>query len=293
MDDSTTSIPISRRQALGLLSTGLAGGLLAGNTAASAGRTPATGMEVAEAETDPAANRSIILSIPGRWQDRSALVQSVAGDSGGYLLLGSMIGKIDTQEKWLVEVREHDPDLARTFHLGTGGRLEPQDLDAIDGHTFALVVHSRELSTVAALDMLRLGSGLLAAGGIAVKIDTAGFVHSASAWHQHSAAGELWDLYVAFVVFVRGEQTFYTCGMHNFGLPDCSVDRDLSPENAYDLLTRFNTYVLAEAPIFEDGHTFSLSAESPRYRLQRRSYDLVERDRLTYNPFGRWHLTQT
>jgi hypothetical protein len=140
--------------------------------------------------------------------------------------------------------------------------------------------------------MLRVGCALLQAGGIAVKVESTGIAHSADKWMEFARSGDLFQLYRAFVTLIKGSEYFYSCGMHNFGLPDVSVGSNLGPDDASRLLNQFNCFVLSENPALADGETFSVAAGASRYGLKKERCELYPHDDPFYNPFGRWHLIE-
>jgi len=69
--------------------------------------------------------------------------------------------------------------------------------------------------------ILKFGKVLERAGGLAVKVDSAGIAHTWERWSK-LLQGTQFDLYTAAVVLVGDEGQFYSCGMHHFGLAECS-----------------------------------------------------------------------
>ena len=47
---------------------------------------------------------------------------------------------------------------------------------------------------------------------------------------------------------------------------------------------------ILEKPLLESGHTFSLTADSPRFRLELLTDDRHPEDDLFHNPHGLWNL---
>lgn len=95
--------------------------------------------------------------------------------------------------------------------------------------------------------------------------------HSAERWRELANSENLFDLYTAFVTLIGGKGYFYSCGMHNFGLPDCSVSNSVAANEAAVLMNQFNFYQLSESPDLQSGQTFSVDAASPRYKLKMQS----------------------
>ena len=50
---------------------------------------------------------NIIVGIPGSWADRTAIVESIALHSGGYLFAGMVLMHIETKWSCSVEIYEH------------------------------------------------------------------------------------------------------------------------------------------------------------------------------------------
>jgi len=135
--------------------------------------------------------------------------------------------------------------------------------------------------------------GILHAGGLAVKVESAGVAHSSDQWKEFTAAADAEALYYAYVTLVgQGDnRTYYSCGMHNLGLRDAIITGNLTAYEAGSLLNTFLLYCLIEQPELEIGHTFSVDAPSPRYRLSTEQCTIYPKDHLFNNPFGLWRLS--
>jgi hypothetical protein len=78
--------------------------------------------------------------------------------------------------------------------------------------------------------------------------------------------------------------------MHHFWLPDCQISRQTPIEEAADSMNRFNYYQISEHPTLESGHTFSLTPDSPYYRLTLVADLRHDADELFRNPNGLWTM---
>jgi hypothetical protein len=185
---------------------------------------------------------------------------------------------------------EHDDDLRTVFARAGQGELSPALLNAIGAHGSAVYLMFDDPGYETARTAARFTGALLRAGGIAVKVETAGVAHSPERWLQACSSEEPWDIYTLFVVLVGGDDCYYSCGMHNFALPDTQVPASLGTTRGAELLNFFNIYQLVETPELIDGHTFSLAEDAPRFRLKREPYD-PEYEEPLYNPHGLWVLT--
>jgi hypothetical protein len=77
--------------------------------------------------------------------------------------------------------------------------------------------------------------------------------------------------------------------MHNFGLPDAIISA-VDKGAAADMLRTFTRYLLERAPVFEDGHTFSVREGMPVYRVLKVPPVDYGPDSLFNNPYGAWRL---
>jgi len=185
-------------------------------------------------------NAKIIIGVPGLWPTRTEIVTSIAQHSRGFIFAGLILMDTKTNQGYTLEIYEHDPHLQDAFRLAGGGRIPDAEIAAVGQHTNTLYCLTPTLSVESARQMLHVGSELLNAGGIAVKVESSGVAHSAKRWRELADSKTLFDTYVAFVTLIGGKDSFYSCGMHNFGLPDAAVPRDLEARDAAELLNIFN-----------------------------------------------------
>jgi len=140
--------------------------------------------------------------------------------------------KTATNQAYTLEIYERDPMLQEAFRVAGGGSISDTELAAIGQHRHTLYCLTKELSLESARRMLRVGTALLNAGGVAVKVESTGLAHNAIRWRALSASESTFDTYNAFVTLVGNKECFYSCGMHNFGLPDSAVPRNLDSREA-------------------------------------------------------------
>src|SRR5207237_479622 len=164
------------------------------------------------------------------------------------------------------------------------------------GHTFTFYVAGKGGSLEAARDVMGAVSAVVRAGGLGVKVESAGLAHSVGQWQRLATEAETSNeaLYHAYVTRIARpeENLFYTCGMHNLGLRDVVVQDDLPTQEAASLLQTFALYTLLEKPALASGHTFSVAPQAPVYRLAEEPCSYYTEDDLFYNPFGMWVLSR-
>lgn len=240
------------------------------------------------------------------------IVLCVLGDASLESPCGQLLKSESLEHEW----REHDERMVSAFEA-SACRCDPsltgEDLINIGKHSRVLYVLSRNFSAQdgpsASRDFLRLGGRLLELGAIALKCDSSGIAHGRARWLElaREAAGDefseaLVRAYVQLPIW-NGED-FYTCGLHLLGLPDLIVSDVLlrtahgSSEsqgwNSVDLFRTFAGYLLSECTPgkFSSGHTFSLSASTPRFRVSWEECTGYDEDDFFYNPFGRWRFAE-
>ncbi len=240
------------------------------------------------APTDIARVKSV-LCIPGPWKDHTAFAAAVA-DTGRYLCAGGML--IDLQSKSAFNYRFEDADkrMVQAFRAA-GPQLTEQILKTIGRHRSVLYLISFELNLPGANALMRAAAAVLDAGGLAIKVESAGLAHTAAQWQEFCGAKLEQSVHQAFVVYVSGVTT-YSCGMHNLGLFDAAVSTSNTAQasDAVELLRNFNWYQITEAPQLEAGQSFATQESGPIYHLALAASRFTPIDPF-YNAFGTWQLT--
>jgi hypothetical protein len=232
---------------------------------------------------------SIVLGIPGAWKDRSEIVKSIALHSGGYLFAGKVLMHSQSNTHFELEVYDHDPTLVESVRSGSMGQISEAVLDAIQAHTNTLYLLSFETGREVVERMLDAAVGLLESGGLAVKVEFAGFSVSADQWREHASTKAAYSLYRSMVALVAEDTQHFTCGMSAFSLPDCSVQQD-NLQTAFEVATEFCCYLMDERPALADGHTFSVPDGTERYRISFEEYGFYPPGDMFHNPNGLWRL---
>ena len=159
---------------------------------------------------------------------------------------------------------------------------------ALDAHESVAYVIDKGGSAEASALLMDAATGLLDAGGLGVKVESAGVAHSPDVWRELTANKDLLTAFHAFVGTVTGPGEVRTCGMHNLGLRVVRVGE--GGADAGRLASEFAYYRYAESPEIRAGHTFSLGPNEPRYTfVDDPGVDYGDNDLFT-NPFGAWRL---
>jgi hypothetical protein len=238
----------------------------------------------------------IVIALPGPWLALEQVGAALKRGRSGLALVGQRLMDRRTDLATL-ELRAADPDLVEAFRqANVDACLDEAGLAQLTGKPGTLYATHLQASFEAADQMLRAGTALLDAGGLAVKVESTNLAHSGPHWRALAAAHEPADLYRALVRLVMDDDSGRSCGMHNFGLPDVMVRPGVRvslgrPDEAVArLLDSFNAYLLLEAPELADGHTFSPDEWSPWYRLAWRADPYHPADDPRYNLYGVWEL---
>ena len=233
---------------------------------------------------------AIVIGVPGKWQDRSDIVTSIAKHSGGYLFAGAIFMNTETQRGFGLEVYGHDPEMAAKIKSSGLGRISDEDIAEIEDHTHTLYLTSSETGLAVVREIMDAVCALLRSGGMAVKVEFAGLSVSAADWIEATKLKAGFPLCRAWTTFVGEGNDHVTCGMRAFSLPDCHI---VGPalDVAFKTAIEFCNYLITESPKITDGHTFSINEDAERYRVSFDNYSLYPPDDDFHNPNGEWILT--
>ena len=235
---------------------------------------------------------TIVIGVPGMWPDRGAIVRAVAENNLNELLMaGKVMMRLPTGHGFEFEIYPHDPNMGRAFAAAGGHWVTEADLQQINAHTQTVYILGPGGNQDNAREMMQVANGLLNAGGLAVKVESAGKAFRREDWAQMCRGTGPLVLYDVYVVFGAGRDTAYSCGMHNLGYHDAILTSDLPAEEAVTLLDTFLKYLLVEQPVIAEGQTFALGPDAPAYRLSLEPCTLYPEDDLFFNPFGMWRLS--
>ena len=234
----------------------------------------------------------IVICIPilsNRQEIANALLKKYGTD---YLFMGRTFQETTTNKSCqiIIDNKVDKLNLVEEFRLAGNNKISDSTLKQISYYRQIIYLISNDSSYEACLKMARFTKILLNIGGIAVKIETAGIAHEADKWSSYNDK-DVFDIYSLFVGLVEGEDSYYSCGMHNFGKADVAVEISEDIGLAIYVMNVFNYYRLTESPILQDGHTFQPDIECPKYKMRLIEDDKYDTD-LLFNPFGKWYLYQ-
>jgi hypothetical protein len=235
--------------------------------------------------------KEIILCIPGPWTSRSEFLRAIieVEPFGEFMFAGHFLTHPKGNDRVEVTYEDGDPRMAESFKIAGQGKISEATLEQIAFHGGVTYLHFPMDLPGQRERIIKFTDVVRRAGGIAIKVESSGVAHEWSSW-SYRITGEEFDLYCSACLLVVDDLHYYSCGMHHFGLPECSVPAALDVQDAADLVNRFNLFQIIDQPKLNDGHTFSVDDDAPRYRLTLEEDRRNEPDDLFHNPHGVWVL---
>lgn len=231
----------------------------------------------------------VVLCIPGPWDSSSALAEEIAASGTGYILEDKVLRDTETGFACELVLQRADPDLATDFAKAGPHWAATEAMADIDLHATVAYLVGPGGSRAAADAMMRAGAAIIDAGGMGVKVDSSGIAHAPAYWTDMCDQLDQLTAHRALVVYVAGADV-YSCGMHNFGLPE-AITSAADKTQAADMLRFFTRYLLEHAPQLADGHTFSVSEGKQVYRVEQVPAIDYGPGSLFNNPYGAWRLS--
>jgi hypothetical protein len=236
-----------------------------------------------------------ILCIPGNWiSEQDVKLAIVEATNGEYIVGGDVMINSSEKRHFTFEVCERDERMKLSFSVaGRVTHVTEPFLDEIDKHTSVVYISAPTGDLVEAKHIAYAGEAILKAGGIGIKVETAGKAFNKEAWFRLTSSFQESNLYEMFVIDTLAKEngTIFSCGMQNLGLKD-SIVSGLPFQEAADLLQIFGYYQVVDKPIILTNQTFSPTHDSPRYRITEEVNPPYKDKDLFGNPFGMWRLTK-
>jgi hypothetical protein len=236
-----------------------------------------------------------IICIPGNWNDWNEFILTiVAATNGEYLAAGNILINAKKERHFTIEFCERDEKMEQSFsYAGKVTRVTDDFLDKIGNHKHVIYISASTGNLEEAGHIAFAAEAVLKAGGLGVKIETAGKAFEKDKWHNLLESFEESNLYEMFVLdsIINEDGTVYSCGMQNLGYKDTIVSGE-EFQDAVDLIKIFGYYQIVDKPTIQNRQTFSTSIESPKYRIT----DELNQPNVGHeqfeNPFGMWRLTK-
>ncbi|MCP3927195.1 MAG: hypothetical protein GY714_31945 [Desulfobacterales bacterium] len=192
----------------------------------------------------------------------------------------------------------HDECMINAFELSGNvcQTLTKEDLQSIAKHRDVTYVLSPPLIAEKAMEeadrALKFVDLCFDLGAQAVKCESSGIAHGKDFWKKLASSDDDGLLYWTWVRRPLNDNgVIYSCGMHLLGYPDIEIYGE-TVLDALKLIDGFAMYIIIDQPgeSLRSGHTFSLSSDSPSYKVTKKNCIRYEEDEFFYNPLGYWHL---
>jgi len=236
-------------------------------------------------------DKKMLICIPGPWENHSEFIEKVVtATKGKYMFAGAILACPDEKNHIPLELYGHDENILQAFSIAGQGKLSEQTLEKIKMHSgVAYLCFPIDLLSNKEM-VINFTRVMQETGGYVVKIESTGIAHDWDVWFENLKSVNPFDQYRTFVILLGDDQFYYSCGMHHFLLPESQISTNTPIESAADTLNRFNYYQIIEKPDLQQGHTFSLTPDSPYYKLNLRDEQRYTNDESFYNPYGIWTM---
>jgi hypothetical protein len=236
-----------------------------------------------------------IICIPGNWSEWDEFILAiVAATNGEYLAVGNVLMNAKKERHFTIEFCERDERMKQSFsYAGKVTRVTDNSLCNIGNHKHVIYISGSTGNLEEAEHIAFAADAILKAGGLGVKIETAGKAFEKDKWHSFLESFKEANLYEMFVLdsIINEDGSVYSCGMQNLGYKDTIVSGE-EFQNAVDLIKIFGYYQIIDKPTIQNRQTFSTSIESPKYRITDELNQPNEGHEQFENPFGMWRLTK-
>jgi len=176
----------------------------------------------------------------------------------------------------------NDGQFGQAFSFGT---VDDAGVAAIDAAPGALVLSWHVDLREGRAQVVEAVRRLREAGALAVRIEQSKLGWAIDRWLELFSSDDPSDWHRGAIAFLGGEETFQSCGMHAFSLPDAQGLDGLQP-----FAEVLNVYQLAEDPVIRSGQTFTTDLDTPRRTLERWPDVRYPPDHACHNPYGVWRL---
>ena len=231
-----------------------------------------------------------IICIPSYWKNEQELPEGIRQSSDGYYVYeGSVLRHSkDAERHFELEFCGRDDRMYDAFRVaGLANGIMPESLSMIERHASVVYIKGAGGSMENAEALAQAAAAVLKAGGMGLKVETAGMAFTLDQWMGLLAIEPQTSLYRMYVIDSIMEQdgTVFSCGMHNLGLRDTIVSGEAFQE-AVDLIKTFSYYQIVDKPAILDGETFS------GFRISEEANPPYKDEGLFSNPFGVWRLSR-
>lgn len=235
----------------------------------------------------------MMLCIPGDWLNLDEFIAALAATSKmEYMPISGLLLNSTRKTSFNYEFHDYDGKMKSAFeYAGLATRMSESDVNKVSEHKNVVFLYGPIGGLAEAYEIALAGAAILQAGGIAIKIETAGKAFSKQTWYSMIENFEPLNIYKMFVVdtITNSSGATYSCGMKNLGLRDFIVlGEDF--QNAVDLISLIAENQIIHHTIFKDKEEISLDAGREVYTIRTQKNQPYDDRTLFKNPFGMWQL---
>ncbi len=237
-----------------------------------------------------------ILCIPGDWTSEQDVKLSILeATNGQYMVAGGVMMNAKKERHFTFEVCKRDERMKLAFFVaGQITGVTEDFLNEINKHNLVVYISAPTGSLLESEHISFAGEAIIKAGGIGIKVETAGKAFEKNAWFSLTNNFQEHNVYEMFVIdslYHFENETTFSCGMQNLGLKDTIVS-GLAFQEAGELIRIFGYYQVVDKPVILPNQTFTPTSDSPRYRITEEANPPYKDEEILGNPFGMWRLTR-
>jgi len=228
--------------------------------------------------------------IPGPWKSWKDFGLPLAA-RGNYIHMGSptmgILSKVKTEISFKAYLDPHGSQEEYSDHFAPLFPKEMQDRLPLPIHSVFII--EAEGGSFQQMEQLCAAiTEVLKIGGYGLKIPNSGKIITREEWEGYSFSPD--TFFRTFVsVYDTGNGGILTCGMSNFGQRDVFVPLTFD-DQGIDFIVSYAWFIVYDQPIIKDQQTFSLSEDSPSFRIFEAEDDMREADHPFHNPYGLWKV---
>jgi hypothetical protein len=238
---------------------------------------------------------STVICIPGIWNNFDAIPDAIfSASEGNYIVVGDIIFNAKAEHFYKFEIRSRGENIIESFRaLGRPTGISDGGLSKIGKHNYVIYISGSTGGVNEAHQMALTGAAVLKAGGLGIRIDTAGKAFEKEKWLKYVtnfAEPDLLEMFVSSGV-IDERKNIFSRGMHNLGLKDTIIS-GMDFQQAVDLINVFGYYQIFDKPLILPNQIFQPDHKSPKYLISEQHDRLYDGGNLFSNPYGLWRLTR-
>ena len=247
-------------------------------------------------EINPAKAFDSVLCIPGNWNSRDELsLLIVASTNGEYLLAGNILMNAKINRHYSIDFCKRDERMEEAFkYAGMVNKVTDTFINEIGTHKYVVYITGTTGSFEEAEHIARAGLAVLKAGGLGIKVETAGKAFEKNQWGdylENFGSASLYEMFVVESIYNKANNSTYSCGMQNIGLKD-TIIFDEEFQESVKLIRIFSFYQIEDNPTIQNNQTFNPLINSSIFRISDESNQPYKGDKMFENPFGMWRLSR-